>query len=538
MDQLNLKSQIITADAAEFLIALHERFDNLRRHLLIKRRTHALQFSQGIRPQFLEETRSIRESDWTVADAPADLNDRRVEITGPAEPKMMINALNSGAKVFMADIEDSLSPTWDNVLQAQRSLYEAIRRTLSYENENGKVYSLKESLATLVVRPRGLHLEEKNFQIRGHAISASLFDFGLYFYHNAYELIRRGSGPYFYLPKLENHEEANWWNDVFNFAQDRLKIPRGTIRATVLIETITAAFEMDEILYVLRDHASGLNAGRWDYIFSIIKKFHTQDEFLTPDRSLITMSTPFMDAYCRLLVQTCHRRQAHAIGGMAAFIPNRQDPELSRKALEKVASDKEREARIGFDGTWVAHPDLIPTAEEKLTGVLRNRAHQKEVIPPIAIREQELLFLPPAEGLITDLGVRANISVSLLYLDKWLSGVGAAAINNLMEDAATAEISRSQLWQWLHHEVQLEDGRTFTAELYHEILRDEVHKLIPLELPHLDKAVSILNALVLPNQFPEFLTTMAYEILNQIQYKQKGVQNDLEQRVAVAPVRL
>lgn len=538
MDQLNLKSQIISPEAAEFLIALHERFDNLRRHLLIKRRTKAAQFSQGLRPGFLEETKSIRESDWSVAEAPTDLNDRRVEITGPAEPKMMINALNSGAKVFMADIEDSLSPTWENVLQAQKSLYEAVRRTLSYENESGKVYSLNNNLATLIVRPRGLHLEERNFQIRGQSISASLFDFGLYFFHNAQELIDRGSGPYFYLPKLENHEEANWWNDVFIFAQERLGVPRGTIRATVLIETITAAFEMDEILYVLREHAAGLNAGRWDYIFSIIKKFHLQDEFITPDRSLITMSTPFMDAYCRLLVQTCHHRQAHAIGGMAAFIPNRQDPELSRKALEKVAQDKEREARIGFDGTWVAHPDLIPIAEQKLTDALQTRPHQKDVIPPVAVREQELLFLPSADGLITALGVRANISVSLLYIDKWLSGIGAAAINNLMEDVATAEISRSQLWQWLHHEVQLSDGRLFSVELYHEILRDEVHKLIPQKLQHLDKAISILNALVLGNQFPEFLTTMAYEILNQIQNKQKGVQDDLEQRIAIAPVRI
>ncbi|QDK36176.1 malate synthase A [Bdellovibrio sp. NC01] len=530
-----LKQEIVTPEAAEFLISLHAKFDNLRRHFLIKRRTLAGEFAQGRLPKFLGETRSIREGDWKVADAPADLRDRRVEITGPAEPKMLINALNSGAKVFMADIEDSLSPSWENVLLAQDTLRKAVRRTLVHEGDNGKIYSLNEELATLVVRPRGLHLEEKNFLIRGQAISASLFDFGLYFFHNAKELIRRGSGPYFYLPKLENHEEAGWWNDVFNFTQDRLKIPRGTIRATVLIETITAAFEMEEILYVLKDHASGLNAGRWDYIFSLIKKFHTQKRFLLPDRALVTMNTSFMNAYSRLLVQSCHKRNAHAIGGMAAFIPNKFDPELNAAALEKVAKDKHREARMGFDGSWVAHPGLIHTAKEQFDRVFGEEQNQKSVIPLIAVTEDELLDVAPALGLITEEGVRLNINVSLLYLDRWLDGVGAAALHNLMEDAATAEISRSQLWQWLHHSVPLADGRIFSPELYHEILRDEVQKLIPQRLPYLDKAISLLNSLVLSNHFQEFLTLSAYEILNQID---KGDNDDLEFRAAIAPAGL
>lgn len=536
MNESELRQEILSPEAAEFLISLHEKFDNLRRHFLIKRRTQALQFAQGARLAFPKETASIRESDWQVAEAPVDLRDRRVEITGPAEPKMMINALNSGASVFMADLEDSLSPTWRNILGGQKALKEAVRRTLKFTAENGKSYALTENTATLVVRPRGLHLEEKHFLIRGHAISASLFDFGLYLFHNAHELIRRGSGPYFYLPKLENHEEAGWWNDVFNFAQDRLGIPRGTIRATVLIETITAAFEMEEILYVLKEHASGLNAGRWDYIFSLIKKFHTQDEFITPDRALITMDTAFMDAYCRLLVQTCHRRGAHAIGGMAAFIPNRQDQELTQKAFKKVSEDKKREARIGFDGTWVAHPDLIPVAEEEFTRILGANPDQKHAIPIIAVRSEELINLPSAMGRITEQGVRTNINISLLYIDRWLDGTGAAALHNMMEDAATAEISRGQLWQWLHHVVHLADNRPFTPELYHDLLRDEVNKLIPLNLPHLDKAVSLLNSLVLSNHFQEFLTTVAYDILTHLETK--GERNDLEHGAAITPAGL
>lgn len=532
MDQLN--SEILSADAAEFLIALHERFDNLRYHLLLRRNQLAEQFSQGSKPKFLDETQSIRRSSWVVAQAPHDLNDRRVEITGPAEPKMMINALNSGAKVFMADLEDALSPTWENILLAQSSLKKAVRRELTYENEQGKKYSLKSQIATLVVRPRGLHLDEPHFQIRGHSISASLFDFGLYFYHNAHELIRRGSGPYFYLPKLENHEEAQWWNEVFNFAQDRLHIPRGTIRATVLIETITAAFEMDEILYVLKDHAAGLNAGRWDYIFSFIKKFHTQKDCITPDRSLITMTSPFMEAYCKLLVQTCHRRNAHAIGGMAAFIPDRQNLEVNQRAFEKVAQDKEREARLGFDGTWVAHPGLIPTAEEQMNKFFGSAPHQKNIWSLDVVSAEDLLRSPPSDGYISEQGVRTNINVSLLYLDRWLDGVGAAALHSLMEDVATAEISRSQLWQWLHHRVHLADGRQMNLELYLQFFRDEVDKLIPLGLPHLDRAVNLLNSLVLSEQFQDFLTIHAYEVLNHTHHK--GVPHDHDRRTAVPPI--
>nr|WP_295905726.1 malate synthase A [uncultured Bdellovibrio sp.] len=536
MNEPKIKTEIITPDAAEFLISLHEKFDNLRRNLLLRRRTQAQQFAQGQKPRFPAETLSIRQAAWTVAKAPADLQDRRVEITGPAEPKMMINALNSKAKVFMADIEDSLSPMWSNVLLAQDSLKKAVRHTLTYESEDGKKYSLNEKTATLLVRPRGLHLEERNFQIRGEPISASLFDFGLYFFHNAHELLKRNTGPYFYLPKLENHEEAAWWNDVFNFTQDRLKIPRGTIRATVLIETITAAFEMDEILYVLKDHASGLNAGRWDYIFSIIKKFNFNSDLIFPDRAQVTMAIPMMESYCQLLVQTCHRRDAHAIGGMAAFIPNRKDPELNSKAMMKVAQDKFREACLGFDGTWVAHPDLIPIAEEELNRALAKGPHQKSMIPPGKVTDSDLLRMPSAEGKITEEGVRTNINVSLLYFDRWLSGVGAAALHNLMEDAATAEISRSQLWQWLHHAVTLSDGRVFTPELYQEILIDEVKKLIPENLPHLDRATNFLNSLILTEQFPEFFTTIAYEILNQIE--NKGEYNDFKSGASSATARI
>ncbi|WII73874.1 malate synthase A [Bdellovibrio sp. 22V] len=527
-----LKSEIVSPEAAAFLISLHEKFDNLRQNLLIQRRTQAERFAEGHRPDFLPHTEEIRRSEWQVAEAPHDLRDRRVEITGPAEPKMMINALNSGARVFMADLEDSLSPSWTNILTAQKALQHAVRRTLVHSAED-KIYKLNEKTATLVVRPRGLHLDEKNFLIRGEPISASLFDFGLYFFHNATELLRRGTGPYFYLPKLENHEEAAWWNDVFNFAQDRLQIPRGTIRATVLIETITAAFEMEEILYALKDHAAGLNAGRWDYIFSLIKKFHAHEEFLTPDRSSITMSTPFMDAYCRLLVQTCHRRQAHAIGGMAAFIPNRRDPELTQNAFKKVAEDKKREARIGFDGTWVAHPDLIPVAEEELTRVLKDNPHQMHAMPPIAIRSEDLLNLPSAKNQITEQGVRTNINISLMYIDRWLTGTGAAALHNMMEDVATAEISRSQLWQWLHHRVHLSNGRVFTPEYYRELLQEEVIKLIPHRLPCLDEAVELLNSLVLSKQFHEFMTISAYEILNQTYLK--GAAHDFKQGPSVSP---
>lgn len=513
-----LYDEIVTPDAAEFLIALHEKFENLRCHLLMKRRTYSRECTECA-PHFHESTRSIREANWKIPEAPRDMQDRRVEITGPAEPKMMINALNSGAQVFMADLEDSLSPTWQNVLQGQEALKKAVRRELTYTNEQGKTYRLNEKLATLVMRPRGLHLEEAHFQIRGHSISASLFDFGLYFFHNAHELIKRNTAPYIYLPKLENHEEAAWWHEVFLFSEDRLHIPRGAIRATVLIETITAAFEMDEILYSLGEHALALNAGRWDYIFSLIKNFHDKKDFILPDRNLVTMNTPFMEAYCRLLVQTCHRRGAHAIGGMAAFIPNRRNPELNQNALRKVSADKTREAHLGFDGTWVAHPDLVPIAFEEFSQILAVEPHQKNVIPEDPVQAADLLKIPTAKGLISEMGVRSNINICLRYLNFWLAGTGAAAIDNLMEDAATAEISRSQLWQWLHHEVTLSNGEVFTPDKYQVIMQEEFTKLVGDGMKYLDRAASLLNFLVLAEEFPPFLTTFAYEILNQIENK-------------------
>ncbi|MFS4459874.1 malate synthase A [Bdellovibrio sp. HCB2-146] len=536
MSEEILRAEILTPDAAEFLIALHENFDNLRRHLLIKRRSRAAEFAYGSLPHFNADTESVRNSEWTVAPLPRDLLDRRVEITGPAEPKMIINALNSGAKVFMADFEDSLSPTWQNILTGQSALKKAVRRELTYTNEEGRVYRLNEKLATLVVRPRGLHLEEKHFQIRGQAISASLFDFGLYLFHNAHELLRRNTAPYFYLPKLENQEEALWWDDVFRFAQKRLALSVGTIRATVLIETIAAAFEMDEILYSLKDHVVGLNAGRWDYIFSLIKKFHTRPDFILPDRQSVTMNESMMGAYCRLLVQTCHKRGAHAIGGMSAFIPNRRDPELTKNAIAKVAADKKREASLGFDGTWVAHPDLIAVAEFEFDKALGSEPHQKNYKTSYHVREEELLRVPPYHGRITEEGIRSNIEVSLLYLDNWFSGMGAVGIHNLMEDVATAEISRSQLWQCLHHRVILADGRSFVPDLYHKILNEVVHKIIPMQLLHLDKAMTLLNNLVLASHFEEFLTLSAYPIL--ISMESKGEEYVTQRRDAVATARL
>ncbi|WP_216635841.1 isocitrate lyase [Bdellovibrio bacteriovorus] len=527
MNVNDLQAELITPDAANFLISLHEKFDGLRRHMLMKRKTLVNEFCEGARPQFLEKTRSIRESDWKIAEAPKDLQDRRVEITGPAEPKMIINALNSGAQVFMADFEDSLSPTWFNLLNGQEALQKAVRRTLTHRNENGKEYKLNKNIATLVVRPRGLHLDEQHFMIRGEPISGALFDFGLYMFHNAKELIKRGTGPYFYLAKLENHEEATWWADVFKFTEEKLEIPSGTIRATVLIETITAAFEMDEILFALKDYAAGLNAGRWDYIFSLIKKFHACPEFVLSERARVTMTTPFMEAYCKLLVQTCHKRGAHAMGGMAAFIPNRQDPDLTKNAIHKVAEDKSREVRLGFDGTWVAHPDLVPVAFAEFTRVLADRPHQKHVSPRGPVFAEDLLKVPK-DIHVSEEGVRTNISITLRYLDKWLSGIGAAALDNLMEDAATAEISRSQLWQWLHHHVVLTDGSPLTYGRYKLLLQEEIFNLESQDVPHLKKAVSLLNYMVLTEDFPNFLTTMAYEQLTKAESKEIEMVNGME----------
>jgi malate synthase len=508
--------QIITPEALEFLQLLARHFAPRRRALLERRQETQECLRAGTLPDFLEQTRDIRERSWTVAPAPDDLNDRRVEITGPVERKMMINALNSGAKVFMADFEDALSPPWPNVMAGQLNCREAVRRTLSYTSPDGKQYHLGNRLATLVVRPRGWHLDEKHVGVDGEPMSASLFDFGLYFFHNARELLARGSGPYFYLPKLESHLEARLWNDVFDLSQDALGIPRGTIRATVLIETILAAFEMDEILYELRDHAAGLNAGRWDYLFSIIKNFRDRPEFLLPDRSQLTMTVPFMQAYTELLIKTCHRRGAHAIGGMAAFIPSRRDPEINQTALARVREDKRREARAGYDGAWVAHPDLVPVVDEVFSTVLRSSPNQKDrQRDDVTVRRDQLLDVRIPGGRITDAGVRGNIGVAIQYLAAWLGGSGAVAINNLMEDAATAEISRSQLWQWIRHRATTEDGEVITLARCRAILREEREKLERTgdHSERVAAAAELLDSLMSAEVFPEFLTLAAYQRL-------------------------
>jgi malate synthase len=508
--------QIITPESLRFIELLARHFGPRRKALLQRRREVQKCLREGQLPNFLEETREIRERSWTVAPAPADLNDRRVEITGPVERKMMINALNSGAKVFMADFEDALSPPWGNVIAGQLNCREAVRRTLEFASPEGKRYRLAEHLATLVVRPRGWHLEEKHALMDREPMSASLFDFGLYFFHNAQELLARGSGPYFYLPKLESHLEARLWNDVFDLAQDALGIPRGTVRATVLIETILAAYEMDEILYELRDHAAGLNAGRWDYLFSIIKNFRERPEFLLPDRSQLTMSIPFMRAYTELLVKTCHRRGAHAIGGMAAFIPSRRDPEVNETALAKVREDKTREARAGYDGAWVAHPDLVPMVAEVFEAALQGKPHQKErQRDDVEVSREQLVDVRIAGGRITEAGLRGNISVALQYLSAWLGGSGAVAINNLMEDAATAEIARSQLWQWIRHGATTDSGQRITVQWCRSILQEEQTRLHNEggDSERLATAAALLDAMFSARQFPEFLTLAAYQKL-------------------------
>jgi len=506
---------VLTPEAVGFVAQLHRSFNPRRQRLLGERRDRQARFDAGELPTFLPNTHEVRsDPDWRVAPAPADLDDRRIEITGPVEPKMMINALNSGAKVFMGDFEDALSPTWTNVLDGQVNLVDAVRRELSFTSPEGKEYKLNEKTATLLVRPRGWHLEERHVLVDGQPISASLFDLGLYVFHNAQELVARGSGPYFYLPKLESHLEAQLWNRVFHAAQDALGIPQGTIRATVLIETILAAFEMDEILYELRDHAAGLNAGRWDYIFSIIRKF-PRGLGILPDRGQVTMTVPFMRAYTGLLVNTCHRRGAHAIGGMAAFIPSRKDAEVNERALAKVREDKEREARDGFDGTWVAHPDLVPVAKEIFDRHLGDRQHQKERMrEEVDVSTDDLLDFRVEGGQVTEDGVRANVNIALQYLDAWLQGTGAAAIHNLMEDAATAEISRTQLWQWVWNEAPLADGRDMSADLYRQIRDEELAKLGGKDQGRLRDAAALLDELVLSPEMQPFLTSLAYRYLD------------------------
>jgi len=514
------RDQIFTPDATDFIANLVREFRDERNELLDARKVRQADFESGLRPDFPEETKSIREDNWQVSPPPEEIADRRVEITGPTERKMMINALNSGARVFMADCEDSSTPTWENVLEGQINIRDAFRRELALETGEKK-YRLNEEIATLFIRPRGWHLSEKNVVIDGLAAPASLIDFGLVIFHNAQSVIQKGNGPYFYLPKLESYKEARLWNKVFCYAQETLGIPHGSIRATVLIETILAAFEMDEILYELKDHSAGLNAGRWDYIFSVAKKFSSDPAFVLPDRSDVTMTVPFMRAYTELMVATCHKRGAHAIGGMSAFIPNRRDPEVTEEALEKVAADKSREATDGCDGTWVAHPDLVEIAIEEFNKVLQNKPNQIDRLrEDVSVSAQDLLSIDQTGGAITLEGLRINVEIGLRYIASWLAGTGAAAINNLMEDAATAEISRAQVWQWVHHEKDLDNGQTVTADLVKDIIQQEIAAIeedMGTDLFNtfpFDQARKVFEEVALADEFVDFLTLPAYEIIN------------------------
>src|SRR5918999_2446030 len=512
--------EILTREALAFVAELQRRFDPRRRELVRTRAERQARLDAGELPDFLPDTREIRESDWRVAPVPADLQDRRVEITGPVERKMMINALNSGARCFMADFEDANSPTWENCVGGQVNLVDAIERTIELETPD-KSYRLNDEVATLLVRPRGWHLFEKHVLVGGEPISASLFDFGLYFFHNARRLLATGTGPYFYLPKLESHLEARLWNDVFVHAEEALEIPPGTIKATVLVETILAAFEMDEILYELRDHSAGLNAGRWDYMFSIIKKFRHRPEFVLPDRNSVTMTVPFMRAYTELLVKTCHHRGAHAMGGMAAFIPSRKSPEINEAALAKVRDDKKREATDGFDGTWVAHPDTVSTAMEELDKVLGERPNQIERRrDDVDVAARDLLAVEETPGEVTEDGLGNDVSVGIQYLSHWLLGNGAAAIFNLMEDAATSEIARSQVWQWVRHRVRLRAGREVTPELVRSTIDEELRKIQEdvgdevFSKSRPDDARALFEHVALADPFVEFLTVPAYDYLD------------------------
>ncbi|HYO34367.1 MAG TPA: malate synthase A [Nocardioidaceae bacterium] len=512
--------EVLTQQALEFIADLHRRFAGRRDELLDDRRRRRAEIATTGRLDFLAETASVRDGTWSVAPAPADLSDRRVEITGPTEPKMAINALNSGAKVWLADLEDANTPHWANVVTGQVALSDAVRRKLRFTAPGGKEYSLREDddLAVIVVRPRGWHLDERHVMVDGNPAVAGLVDFGLYFFHNAAELLQRGSGPYFYLPKMESHREARLWNEVFTYAQEQVGVPHGSVRATVLIETITAAFEMDEILYELREHASGLNAGRWDYLFSLIKNFRDAGpQFQLPDRAAVTMAAPPMRAYTDLLVSTCHRRGAFAMGGMAAFIPSRRDPEVNARALEKVREDKEREAGDGFDGSWVAHPDLVPVCREIFDRVLGDAPNQVErQRDDVAVTADQLLDMAAVPGSVTEAGLRNNVDVGLRYLEAWLRGNGAVAIHNLMEDAATAEISRSQIWQWVHNEVRLDTGDVVTAELVRRVLADVAEDASQEgggegDGSRFEQARELFEQVALADDFADFLTIPAYE---------------------------
>ncbi len=512
--------EILTDEALAFLADLHRRFNPRRLELLTARKERQRRIDDGEMPDFLPETAHVRDGDWRVAPPPPDFADRRVEITGPTDRKMVINALNSGARVFMADFEDANSPGWHNMVDGHLNLRDAIRRTIDFTSPEGKEYSLNDEVATLLVRPRGWHLSDRHLLVDDEPTSGSLMDFGLYFFHNAAELLARGSGPYFYLPKLESHLEARLWNDVFVHAQDALGIPQGSIKATVLIETILAAFEMEEILYELREHSAGLNAGRWDYIFSIIKKFRNHPDKLLPDRVQITMTVPMMKAYTDLLIKTCHKRGAFAMGGMAAFIPSR-DEEVNRVAFAKVREDKERESRDGHDGTWVAHPGLVPLATEIFDGALGdepNQIHKQR--PDVEVTAAELLDTTVAGGQITEGGVRTNVDVAIQYIASWLRGNGAAAIYNLMEDAATAEISRSQIWQWVTNGATLPDGTKIGPDFVRQIAEQEMARLREEFGPEIfdqgkfTEAGRLFEEVALSPDFPEFLTLPAYEMLD------------------------
>ncbi len=509
--------EILTDEALEFVSKLHRYFNPTRIKLLENRKSRQLELDRGVKPDFLSDTEFIRKGNWKVAPIPADLQDRRVEITGPVDRKMIINALNSGVKVFMADFEDSNSPTWENVINGQINLRDAINETISFTNTSGKYYTLHDETATLMVRPRGWHLEEKHLEIDGENISASIFDFGLYFYHNAANLLKKGTGPYFYLPKLESHLEARLWNDIFNMAQDEMEIPQGTIKATVLLETILAAFEMDEILYELREHSAGLNCGRWDYIFSFIKKFRNHSDCVLPDRSEITMDRHFLKSYVNLLVQTCHKRGAHAIGGMAAQIPIKNDEDANEKALAKVKEDKEREVQAGHDGTWVAHPGLSSIALEAFNKFMSGPNQLHNLREDVNVTAGDLLKVPT--GAITEAGVRANIRVGIQYLEAWLQGNGCVPLYHLMEDAATAEISRAQLWQWMKHESTLNSGEKFTAEIFNTWLTEELNVIKGevgdnrFENGKFIEASSLFGEMIQKNEFDEFLTIPAYKQL-------------------------
>ncbi len=517
-------AEVLTDPALELIANLHREFDGRRRELLGRRDERQAELDAGGTLDFLAETAEVREGDWTVAPPPPALQDRRTEITGPTDRKMVINALNSGARGFMADFEDANSPTWDNMVGGQANLIDAVRGTIEHTGPDGREYKLDEETATLLVRPRGWHLVERHLLVDGDPVAGGLFDFGLFLFHNAEELLARGAGPFFYLPKMESHLEARLWNDAFTLAEQALGLDAGTARATVLIETLPAAFEMDEILYELRDHSAGLNAGRWDYIFSAIKRFRQRPEFVTPDRAQVTMTVPFMRAYTELLVKTCHRRGAHAMGGMSAVIPSRTDEAAAERAFEAVRSDKEREAKAGFDGTWVAHPDSVPPAVAEFDSVLGERPNQVDRLrDEVDVGAEDLLAVEATPGEVTEAGLRANVNVGIQYISSWLRGNGAAAIYGLMEDAATAEISRSQVWQWIRHGVQLEDGRTVTPDLVRDLATDELEKIRaeigddewferegrPRESRALFEQVALSG-----EDFVEFLTLPAYEQLD------------------------